>query len=863
MKVHCSPRTVRFVCCVLLATLFLILTQVPLLSDVRLLRTFAQDSNTLSNHNYSTFLPLVVNPGPSGVSPDETPTSTATSTPTSTPTETPTDTPTPTSTPTGTPTGTTTPTTTPTETSTGTQTPTATSTATPTVTPTGTATPTSTPTETPTTTIARVFGLDFSPYIAPGENPNLGGAQITDVELRDRLTKIAPYTKWVRSFACNDDLKNVGAIAHELGLKAAVGAWLGPESSAIGQQSNRAQIECLKQQISAGNVDLAIVGSEVLLRRDLSETTLISYIAEVKQHIQTEGLAIPVTSADVYGVLLQYPDLLGSVDLVFANYYPFWEGQKLDYAVATLHRQHLELQSASHGRPVWVSETGWPSCGQQIGQAVPSPENAAYYFHNFMAWARTYGVNAFYFETYDEGWKVTTEGELGGCWGIWDSQAVLKSGMQQVFDGAPFTDNWTQPIPDTPIIDFTALPAHIMTNLDTFVIAGYTITTANEVTVNGSPLAAESMDVIGNFVISVTLATGDNLIDLTIRDQTGVQTTTTKIVTYDPAYSTAARRLLYVDTVALGAGVPAVPGTIVIDIDADTILGLISDRHIVGIAPQGTEVYFSDRTVFSTSSHQLLRTLGFSTDIPGNGFVVAPDGTRLYAGNERLDVSTNTRLDNLPVNITTGSSWSGAPIPGGPAISADGRLIYCCDSFTLIDTQVNTSTQLGIGGNYLSDIAVSPDQERLLFSRYSYGAGQVSAYSTTEFSQLGTVAGLGDFMGEIEFSSDGQFAVVGSAGNPAAMSGQLSVVDLNDMRIVSQTTLPLADNLATSSNNEFYVASGENSLFRRQGVSVFVLDRTGNMMRTKTYYLGMNAFTTATGTPQQDQIRRIVFKPIR
>ncbi len=689
----------------------------------------------------------------------------------------------------------------------------------------------------------------------------MGGAQITDEELRDRLFKIAPYTKWIRSFACNDDLKNVGAIAHELGLKAAVGAWLGPESNATELQSNRAQIECLKQQISAGNVDLAIVGSEVLLRRDLSEAALINYIAEVKQHIQTEGLAVPVTSADVYGVLLQNPNLLGSVDLVFANYYPYWEGQKLDYAVATLHRQHLQLQSASGGRPVWVSETGWPSCGQPIGQAVPSPENAAYYFHNFMAWARTNDVNVFYFETYDEAWKVTHEGELGGCWGVWNSQAVLKPDMQRVFDGAPFTDNWTQPIPDTPIIDFTALPAHIMTNLDTFVIAGYTVTTTNEVTVNGSALAAASMDAKGNFVASVTLATGDNLIDLTIRDQTGVQTTTTKIVTYDPAYSTAAKRLLYVDTVALGAGVPAVPGTIVIDVDADTILGLMPNRHVVGIAPQGTEVYFSDRTVFSTSSHQLLRTLGFTTDIPGNGFVVAPDGTRLYAGNERLDVSTNTRLDNLPVNITTGSSWNSAPIPGGPAISADGRLIYCCNSFTLIDTQVNTSTQFAMAGNYLSDIAISPDQERLLFSRYSYGDGQISAYSTTEFSPLGTVNGLGDFIGEIEFSRDGQFAVVGSAGNPASTSGQLSVVNLNDMRIVAQTTLPLADNLATSGYNEFYVASGENSLFRRQGVSVFVLDRTGNLVRTKTYFLGINAFTPATGTPHQDQIRRIVFKP--
>src|SRR3712207_7530210 len=47
----------------------------------------------------------------------------------------------------------------------------------------------------------------------------------------------------------------------------------------------------------AGHCDLAIVGSEALLRRDVTEAQLLEYIRQVK----AAGLGIPVTTADVHG----------------------------------------------------------------------------------------------------------------------------------------------------------------------------------------------------------------------------------------------------------------------------------------------------------------------------------------------------------------------------------------------------------------------------------------------------------------------------------------------------------------------------------------------------------------------------------
>lgn len=149
--------------------------------------------------------------------------------------------------------------------------------------------------------VYRAHGLNFSPYIADDEDPANGMGQITDEELADRLALVAPYTSWIRTFGCGGDLQEAGRFAHTMGLKVAAGAWLGSEATTAGQQANRDQINCLKAQAAAGHVDIAIVGSEVLLRGDLSESQLLVYINEVKQYFQAEGIQMDTTSSDDAG----------------------------------------------------------------------------------------------------------------------------------------------------------------------------------------------------------------------------------------------------------------------------------------------------------------------------------------------------------------------------------------------------------------------------------------------------------------------------------------------------------------------------------------------------------------------------------
>jgi glucan 1,3-beta-glucosidase len=172
----------------------------------------------------------------------------------------------------------------------------------------------------------RMHGLDFSPYL-DGQDPNQGSV-ISEAQMRARMEIIAPYTGWVRTFGCTSGLEAAGRLAHEMGLRVALGAWLSRDAAA-----NECEIACLIRVAQARQVDLAIVGSEVLLRGDLSEAQLLVYLQRVKVALPT----LPVSTAEVYGVLLAHPAVIAASAIVLANYYPYWEGVDVNYAVASMH----------------------------------------------------------------------------------------------------------------------------------------------------------------------------------------------------------------------------------------------------------------------------------------------------------------------------------------------------------------------------------------------------------------------------------------------------------------------------------------------------------------------------------------------
>jgi exo-beta-1,3-glucanase (GH17 family) len=260
---------------------------------------------------------------------------------------------------------------------------------------------------------AGVHGLCFSPYVGD----QAPGSQIGEAQVRERLEVIRPYTRWVRSFSCTDGHERTPRIAHELGLRTLVGAWLGTDR-AINEREIAGAIELAR----AGHVDILAVGNEVLLREDLPEDDLLGYIERVKQAVP----GVPVGYVDAYYLFERHPRITEACDVILTNCYPFWEGCPREEAIAYMQSMYRRTVAVAGGRKVIVSETGWPHAGSAFHGAVPSVEAAMRYFVDTYRWARQDGVEVFYFEAFDEAWKVGAEGDVGAYWGLWDASGRPK-----------------------------------------------------------------------------------------------------------------------------------------------------------------------------------------------------------------------------------------------------------------------------------------------------------------------------------------------------------------------------------------------------------------------------------------------------
>ena len=260
----------------------------------------------------------------------------------------------------------------------------------------------------------KISGLCFSPYVE-GQKP---GTVITEAQIRERLSIIAPHVKWIRTFSCTDGHELIPGIAAEMNLKTMVGVWLDDN-----KEQNEIELANAIEIANAGHADILGVGNEVLLRGDLTEDELIDYIERARAGVNG---SIPVGYVDAYFEFEVHPRITAACDVILANCYPFWEGCPAEHALLYMKEMYRRAQRAGGGKPVIVSETGWPNIGTPTDGAVPSLENAMKYFIDTCQWAEEDGVEVFYFSSFDETWKVDAEGDVGAYWGLWDKDGNLK-----------------------------------------------------------------------------------------------------------------------------------------------------------------------------------------------------------------------------------------------------------------------------------------------------------------------------------------------------------------------------------------------------------------------------------------------------
>jgi len=206
-------------------------------------------------------------------------------------------------------------------------------------------------------------------------------------------------------------------VAKEFGLQTMVGAWIGKD-----RDLNQREIAGLLALNDQGLVDIAAVGNEVLYRNDIPADELIQHIVSVKKRIGKT----PVGYVDAYYEFRDHPEISALCDVILANCYPYWEGCPIDHSLVYMQQMYEIARRAGGDKKVIVSETGWPSQGAGTKGAIPTMENFMKYFINAQEWSRADNIEMFYFSSFDEAWKIASEGDVGAYWGIWDHKGQLK-----------------------------------------------------------------------------------------------------------------------------------------------------------------------------------------------------------------------------------------------------------------------------------------------------------------------------------------------------------------------------------------------------------------------------------------------------
>lgn len=258
-----------------------------------------------------------------------------------------------------------------------------------------------------------ISGICFSPY---RDDQNLED-QLSKTQIEQRVKIISKHVQWIRSFSTTGGNELTPGIAQKYGNKSVVGAWIDKNLD-----NNEKEIKALVSLAKTGAVDIATVGNETIMRKELSVEQVIDYLKRVKEQLPNT----PVAYVDAYFVFLDHPELLEYCDVVMINCYPFWEGYSIEQSMSVIEKMHALVSSKSKGKKVIISETGWPTEGRSIGEAEPSITNMMKYFINVVSWSKANNTDVYYFSSFDESWKVRHEGDVGARWGLWNKEEQLK-----------------------------------------------------------------------------------------------------------------------------------------------------------------------------------------------------------------------------------------------------------------------------------------------------------------------------------------------------------------------------------------------------------------------------------------------------
>lgn len=289
----------------------------------------------------------------------------------------------------------------------------------------------------------KVFpGIDYTPMYT--QYPGCLTYPASQNNVTRDMAVLSQLSNTIRLYGtdCNQTEMVLHAI-DRLGLNGTMKVWLGVWQDS-NTTTNTRQLEQLYKIFDDSGSDSfvgVIVGNEVLYRKDMTASKLISVIGDVKDNMTSRGIDIPIASSDLGDNWTA--ELANAVDYVMANIHPFFAGVTADVAASWTWNfwQTHDVAFKTDASKNIIGETGWPSTGgTDCGAATTCAQGSVAgitemntFMENWVCDALTNGTNYFWFEAFDEPWKIqynSGDENWEDHWGIMDVNRVLKDGVK-------------------------------------------------------------------------------------------------------------------------------------------------------------------------------------------------------------------------------------------------------------------------------------------------------------------------------------------------------------------------------------------------------------------------------------------------
>jgi exo-beta-1,3-glucanase (GH17 family)/cellulose synthase/poly-beta-1,6-N-acetylglucosamine synthase-like glycosyltransferase len=272
----------------------------------------------------------------------------------------------------------------------------------------------------------KLNGLTYAPY-ARHDAPWVRQVPL-DETLASDLQQLQGVTRRIRTYSAAQ-FPQLPGIASRHGLHLTLGAWLNKDP-----QSNQREIQAATEQAERyPAVERLIVGNETILKQTLSVEQLVAYLRATKQRTK-----LPVSTAEPWHVWIKHPELADAVDFITIHLLPYWEGVGLETAVDESFERLARVRVKFPGKAIVVGEVGYPSSGNTIKKAQPSPAAQAAFVRQFSERARQEKLDYFLIEAYDQPWKTIEEGRVGAYWGLFDAARQPKFSLTGPVEPNPY-----------------------------------------------------------------------------------------------------------------------------------------------------------------------------------------------------------------------------------------------------------------------------------------------------------------------------------------------------------------------------------------------------------------------------------------